>query len=109
MRRCVLRWSKAKLRARVDEPKSAAPVTFSLPAGFSVLGSFELPTDLTQVVDTIGVESRVTARGTLPVDKIEVRFVRRTGIIGITTRATPIYRREVTPSDRVGIIPPGER
>ncbi len=46
---------------------SAAPVTFSLPAGFSVLGSFELPTDLTQVVDTIGVESRVTARGTLPV------------------------------------------
>jgi uncharacterized protein YraI len=45
----------------------------------------------------------------LPVDNIEVRFVRRTGVIGITTRATPIYRREVTPSDQVGIIPPGER
>jgi hypothetical protein len=44
----------------------------------------------------------------LPIDGIDpAPFVRRQNIVGRTTRETPIYRREVTPSDQVGTIPAG--
>lgn len=44
----------------------------------------------------------------LPIDGVNpVPFVRRTGILGVTTRETPIYAREVTPEDQVGTIPAG--
>ncbi|MDV3222750.1 hypothetical protein [Intrasporangium sp.] len=44
----------------------ASPFEVSIPAGFSVLGSLELPEELTDIVDRLGWQSRVTARGTLP-------------------------------------------
>ncbi|MBN1967705.1 MAG: SH3 domain-containing protein [Anaerolineae bacterium] len=44
----------------------------------------------------------------LPVDGIDpLPFVRRVGVVGVTSRDTPIYRREVTPEDQVGVIPAG--
>lgn len=45
---------------------------------------------------------------TLPVDGVNpVPFVRRAGAVGVTTRETPIYRTQVTPSDQVGTLPEG--
>ena len=42
----------------------------------------------------------------LPIDGTQtVAFVRRTGVLAITTRDTPIYATELDPSDQVGIIP----
>jgi len=44
----------------------------------------------------------------LPVDGVDpAPFVRRAGVEGITTRETPIYVREVTPSDQIGTLPEG--
>ncbi len=46
----------------------------------------------------------------LPIDGINpVPFVRRAGVIGVTTRETTIYRREIAPQDAVGTIPEGEQ
>ncbi len=44
----------------------------------------------------------------LPVDGIDpAPFIRRTGVAGVTTRETPIYRRFVHFSDQVGTLPAG--
>ena len=44
----------------------------------------------------------------LPVDGIDpLPYVRRALAEGITTRETPIYRRQITPEDRVGTLPAG--
>jgi uncharacterized protein YraI len=44
----------------------------------------------------------------LPVDGVNpTPFVRRTIAYGITTRETPIYRRDITPADQVGVLPEG--
>lgn len=44
----------------------------------------------------------------LPVDGVDpLPFVRRTIAQGITTRETPIYRRDITPADQVGVLPEG--
>ena len=44
----------------------------------------------------------------LPVDGVNPEpFVRRAVAEGITTRETPIYVREITPSDQVGTLPEG--
>jgi uncharacterized protein YgiM (DUF1202 family) len=46
---------------------------------------------------------------TLPVDGVNpAPFVRIMGVVGITTRETRIYERQVTPSDQIGVIPAGE-
>jgi hypothetical protein len=43
----------------------------------------------------------------LPVDGIDpVPYVRLIGVLGITTRETNLYAREIAPSDQVGTIPP---
>jgi uncharacterized protein YraI len=43
----------------------------------------------------------------LPVDGIDpVPYVRLIGVLGITTRETNLYARQVAPSDQVGTIPP---
>ncbi|MEO8606758.1 MAG: SH3 domain-containing protein [Chloroflexota bacterium] len=45
---------------------------------------------------------------TLPVDGINpAPFVRRAGAIGVTTRETPLYHTQITPSDQVGTLPAG--
>lgn len=44
----------------------------------------------------------------LPIDGVEsAPFVRRLNMVAYTTRPTPVYRREVTPSDQIGTIPSG--
>ena len=44
----------------------------------------------------------------LPVDGVDpLPYVRRTDVVAVTIRETPIYAREVTPSDQVGTLPPG--
>ncbi|MBZ0297823.1 MAG: SH3 domain-containing protein [Anaerolineae bacterium] len=46
----------------------------------------------------------------LPVDGINPNpFIRQIGVSGLTIRETRIYARQVTPSDQIGTIPPGER
>ena len=42
----------------------------------------------------------------LPVDGVNpAPFVRRVGVAGITTRETPIYIRQLTPGDKIGVLP----
>ncbi|MBI5960176.1 MAG: SH3 domain-containing protein [Chloroflexi bacterium] len=44
----------------------------------------------------------------LPVDGVDPNpFVRRMMAAGITTRETPIYRRDIAPADQVGVLPEG--
>ena len=44
----------------------------------------------------------------LPVDGIDpLPYIRRTGVIAVTIRDTPLYEREVTPSDQIGTMPAG--
>ncbi len=46
----------------------------------------------------------------LPVDGINpLPFIRRAGAVGFLTRDTPIYSREITPEDQVGVLPAGTR
>ncbi|NDJ76937.1 MAG: hypothetical protein GYB65_11835 [Chloroflexi bacterium] len=42
----------------------------------------------------------------LPVDGVSpAPFVRRAGVVGYTTRETPIYIRQLAPDDQVGVLP----
>lgn len=44
----------------------------------------------------------------LPIDGVDPNpYVRRLNVAAVTTRETPIYRREVTPQDQIGTIPAG--
>ncbi len=46
----------------------------------------------------------------LPIDGLDPNpYVRRLNMVALTTRETPVYRRQVTPSDQIGTIPAGVR